>query len=233
LRVDIPVPIDSDHLIWSAFHNEYWPADYFIDRSGRIRYHHFGAGEYDKSERVLQTLLRESGTVGLPANLVSISADGVEAPPSGDVQSPETYIGYRRVERFESPGRLVQDSPRIYSPPESTSLNEWGLSGSWNVGDESAVSQAASAKMVFRFHSRDLHMVLGPATPGKPVRFKVRLDGAAPGDDCGVDSTPNGAGEVREPRLYQLVRQKGKIGDRTFEIEFLEPDVPAFSLTFG
>jgi thiol-disulfide isomerase/thioredoxin len=233
LRVGIPVPIDSDHSIWSAFHNEYWPADYFVDRTGRIRYHHFGEGEYDKSERVIQALLRENGAVDLAANLVSISADGVEAPPSEDVQSPETYIGYRRAERFESPGRLVQDSRRIYSPPESPSLNQWGLSGSWNVGDESAVSQAASAKIVFRFHSRDLHMVLGPAKTGKPVRFKVRLDGAAPGDDCGVDSTPNGAGEVREPRLYQLIRQSGEVGDRTFEIEFLDPGVQAFSFTFG
>ena len=233
LKVTYPVAIDSNHRIWQAFNNEYWPADYFIDGKGRIRYHHFGEGEYGESERVIQELLKENGATGLDGSTVRISADGVEAAPSGDVQSPETYVGYRRAERFASPERLAQDSRKTYSPPARPSLNQWGLSGSWNVGAESAVLQAASGKIVFRFHSRDLHMVLGPTKNGKPVRFKVKLDGAAPGDDCGVDSAPDGTGEVREPRLYQLIRQKGQVEDRTFEIEFLDPGVQAFSFTFG
>jgi len=149
------------------------------------------------------------------------------------VQSPETYIGYRQAERFASPERLAQDSRKTYSPPSGPSLNRWGLSGSWSVGAERGVLQAAPGKIVFRFHSRDLHMVLGPAKNGKPVRFKVSLDGTAPGEDCGSDSGPDGAGEVREPRLYQLIRQKGQVEDRTFEIEFLDPGVQAFSFTFG
>jgi len=233
LKVAYPVPIDSDHRIWQAFNNEYWPADYFIDGKGRIRYHHFGEGEYDKSERVIQELLKENGASVLNESTVSVSADGVEAAPSGDVQSPETYVGYRQAERFASPERLAQDARKSYSPPPTPSLNQWGLSGSWNVGAESAVLQAAPGKIMFRFHARDLHMVLGPTKNGKPVRFKVRLDGTAPGDDRGTDSAADGTGEVQEPRLYQLIRQKGQVRDRTFEIEFLDPGVQAFSFTFG
>jgi thiol-disulfide isomerase/thioredoxin len=233
LKVTYPVAIDSDHSIWQAFNNEYWPGDYFIDGKGRIRYHHFGEGEYGESESVIQELLKDNGATGLNKNTVSISASGVEAPPGRDEQSPETYVGYRQAERFSSPERLVQDSQKIYSQPATPSLNQWGLSGSWNVGAESAVLQATPGKIVFRFHSRDLHMVLGPAKKGKPVRFKVRLDGTAPGDNRGVDSDPDGAGEVREPRLYQLIRQKGRGEDHIFEIEFLDPGLQAFSFTFG
>jgi len=233
LKITYPVAIDSNHAIWQAFNNEYWPADYFIDGKGRIRYHHFGEGEYGASERVIQELLKENGATGLDGSTVRISADGAEAPPSDYVQSFETYIGYGRAENFASPERLAQDSRRAYRPPASPSLNEWGFSGLWNDGVEKAVLQAAPGKIVYRFHSRDLHMVLGPAKNGKPIRFKVSLDGRAPGGDCGVDSASDGAGEVREPRMYQLIRQKSHIQDRTFEIEFLDPGVQAFSFTFG
>jgi thiol-disulfide isomerase/thioredoxin len=233
LKLTYPVAIDSNHAIWQALNNKYWPADYFIDAKGRIRYHHFGEGEYVESERVIQELLKENGATGLNLSPVSLSADGVEAAPSGDVQSPETYVGYGRTERFASPERLAQDARKIYSAPARPSLNQWGLSGSWNVGAESAALQGAPGKIMFRFHARDLHMVLGPAKNGKPVRFRVTLNGAAPGDDCGLDSAPDGTGEVRGPRLYQLIRQKGRVKDRTFEIEFLDPGIQAFSFTFG
>ena len=232
-KVTYPVAIDSDQRIWQAFNNQYWPADYFIDAKGRIRYHHFGEGEYDKSERVIQQLLKENGATGLDETTVTIAADGIEAPPGRDQQSPETYAGYRRTENFASPGRLSADSRKTYTLPARPSLNQWGLGGSWNAGPESTVLQAAPGKIMFRFHSRDLHMVLGPSKDGKPIRFKVTLDGAAPGDDRGLDSSPDGAGEIREPRLYQLIRQKGPVKDRTFEIEFLDPGVQAFSFTFG
>jgi hypothetical protein len=149
------------------------------------------------------------------------------------VQSPETYVGYRQAQRFASPERVAQDSRKTYTPPATPSLNQWGLGGSWDVGAESGVLQTAPGKVAFRFHSRDLHMVLGPAKNGKPVRFKVKLDGMAPGDNCGVDSAPDGTGEIREPRLYQLIRQKRRVEDRTFEIEFLDPGVQTFSFTFG
>ena len=233
LKITFAVPIDSNHRIWQAFNNEYWPADYFIDAKGRIRYHHFGEGEYDKSEHVIQELLRENGATGLDASTVRISADGAEAPPSDDVRSPETYVGYARAEKFASPGPLAQDSARIYSLPARPSLNQWGLGGSWNVGAESAVLREAPGKIAFRFHSRDLHMVLAPSKNGKPVRFRVKLDGATPGEDHGVDSNADGAGGIRQPRMYQLIRQKGPTKDRTLEIEFLDPGAEAFSFTFG
>jgi len=233
LKITFPVAIDSRRTIWQAFHNEYWPADYLIDGKGRIRYHHFGEGNYRESERMIQALLKENGATGLDGSTVSISADGVEAAPSGNVQSPETYVGYRQAERFASPERLDRDSRKTYSAPAGPALNQWGLSGSWNVDAESGVLQAAPGKIVFRFHSRDLHMVLGPAKNGKPIRFKVRLGGAAPGGDSGFDCGPDGSGELREPRLYQLIRQKVRIQDQTFEIEFLDPGVQAFSFTFG
>jgi thiol-disulfide isomerase/thioredoxin len=233
LKITFPVPVDSNHRIWQAFNNEYWPADYFIDGKGRIRYHHFGEGEYEKSERVIQDLLRENGFTGFDASMVRVTADGAEAPPSRDVRSPETYIGYARAENFASPERVAKDSSRNYSLAPKPSPNHWGLGGSWNVGGESAVLQQASGKINFRFHSRDLHMVLGPSSNGKPVRFKVTLDGSAPRNDHGVDSNSDGAGEIRQPRMYQLIRQQGPIKDRTFDIEFLDPGVKAFSFTFG
>jgi len=237
LKIAYPIPIDSNHAIWSAFHNEYWPADYFIDRKGRIRYHHFGEGEYEKAERVIQELLGENGPAGPNGGLVRIAATGAEAPPSEDVRSPETYVGYARAENFASPERVARDSRKAYSPPAEPSLNQWGFGGSWNAGAESGTLESAPGKIVFRFHSRDLHMVLGPGKNGPPVRFKVKLNGAAPGDNHGSDSSADGTGEIRQPRMYQLIRQKGSIdrviNDTTFEIEFLDPGVEAFSFTFG
>jgi thiol-disulfide isomerase/thioredoxin len=233
LKVMYPVAIDSNYRIWQAFNNQYWPAQYLIDGKGRIRYHHFGEGDYGEFERVIQHLLNENGATNLDVSTVHIAADGVEAAPGANVQSPETYIGSRRAERFVSPERLAQDSRKTYTPPARPSLNQWGLSGSWNVGAESAVLAAATGKILFRFHARDLHLVLGPTKDGKPVRFKVTLDSTPPGDNRGTDSAPDGSGEVREPRLYQLIRQKGLIEDRTFQIEFLDPGVEAFVFTFG
>jgi len=234
LKVTYAVAIDSNYDIWQAFNNEYWPAQYLVDGKGRIRHHHFGEGEYGELERVIQGLLKENGANGLDTNLVSVSGEGVEAAPDFRTErSPETYLGYRQAEHFASPERLAHGLQRIYSSPPRLALNQWALSGSWEVGGESAVPQEASGKIVFRFHSRDLNLVLGPTKGGKPVRFKVTLDGAAPGDNCGSDAAPDGIGEVREPRLYQLIRQKGPIEDRTFEIEFLDPGVHALDFTFG
>ena len=233
LKVVFPVPIDSDHSIWSAFRNQYWPADYFIDRKGRIRYHHFGEGEYEKSERVIQELLRENGAADPSNDSVRIAAEGAEAPPSNDVQSLETYAGYERTQHFASRERLGHDSRKNYSLPLTPSLNQWGLGGSWKVGADRSALQAAPGKVAFRFHSRDLHMVLGPSKHGTPVRFKVKLNGTEPGDNHGSDSGADGTGEVREPRMYQLIRQKGPIKDVTFEIEFLDAGVEVFSFTFG
>ncbi|MBV9080602.1 MAG: redoxin domain-containing protein [Elusimicrobia bacterium] len=231
--VEYPVAVDSEYGIWDAFGNMYWPADYFIDRTGRIRYHHYGEGDYDTSERVIQELLRENGGSDAARAGVRLSAPGAEAPPSDTIASPETYVGYRQAERFASPERVQQDRRASYSVPARLALNNWGLAGQWNVGGESGVLAEAPGKIAFRFHSRDLHLVMGPNASGSAVRFTVKLDGAAPGRDHGVDTAPDGGGVVREPRMYQLIRQTGAVRDRTFEIEFLDPGAHAYSFTFG
>jgi cytochrome c biogenesis protein CcdA/thiol-disulfide isomerase/thioredoxin len=239
LKITYPVAIDSDYRIWQAFNNEYWPAHYFVDGKGRIRHHHFGEGEYAESERVIQELLKENGaqlsSSGTTSVAISAAAGtGAEAAPdSADVRSPETYVGYHRAEHFASTEAIARDSKRTYTPQPRLSLNQWALSGNWKVGEESAVLQTAPGRIIFRFHARDLHLVLGPTKDGKPVRFRVKLDGTPPGDDHGVDTDNNGSGTVQDHRLYQLIRQKGPVEDRTFEIEFLDPGVQAFAFTFG
>jgi hypothetical protein len=223
--------MDNDWKLWRALKNNYWPAHYFIDGQGRIRYHHFGEGQYDTSERVIRQLLAEAGRA--PAGKMSIAqATGTEAAANlAQIGSPETYIGYFRADRFVSPGGLVHDQAKDYGPAP-LALNQWTLEGRWIDQRQSARSLAAGAKISFRFHARDLHLVLGSAT-GKPVRFRISLDGRAPGPDAGVDATADGKGVVTGQRLYQLVRQKGPVRDRTFTITFLDPDVEAFSFTFG
>jgi thiol-disulfide isomerase/thioredoxin len=234
LKVTFPVAIDSDYRIWRSFNNEAWPAQYLVDAKGRIRYHHSGEGDYGDVERVVQELLKENGTTGLASDATNVTAVGIEAAPDWtDGRSPETYLGYRQAQNFASPEKVHKDSIQIFSAPGKLSLNHWGLSGSWNVNAESAVLQAVPGKIVFRFHSRDLNLVLAPSQDGKPVRFVVRLDGVAPGENSGVDTAENGSGKIREPRLYQLIRQKGPIVDRTFEIEFLDLGVHALDFTFG
>ena len=234
LKVVYPIAIDSKYRIWNAFNNEYWPAQYLVDAKGRIRYHHFGEGDYGEIEGAIQELLKENGATGVASDTTSVSAVGIEAAPDWtDGRSPETYVGYGQARNFASPEKVRKDSVQLYSAPVQPSLNQWGLSGSWNVNAESAVLQTAPGKIVFRFHSRDLHLIIAPTKDGKPVRFRVTLDGAAPGENCGVDTVPDGSGQIREPRLYQLIRQKGPIVDRTFEIEFLDPSVQALDFTFG
>jgi thiol-disulfide isomerase/thioredoxin len=233
LNIVFPVAIDSNSRIWQSFNNQAWPAQYLVDAKGRARYHHFGEGDYGEIERVIQELLKENGAAGLTGS-TSVSGVGIEAAPDwANQRSPETYIGYRQAQNFASPEKVHRNSTQSFSAPANLSLNHWGLAGSWNVNAESAVLQAATGKIVFRFHSRDLNLVLAPAKDGKPARFFVRLDGAAPAENHGVDTAPNGSGEIREPRLYQLIRQNGPITDRTFEIEFLDSGVQALDFTFG
>jgi cytochrome c biogenesis protein CcdA/thiol-disulfide isomerase/thioredoxin len=232
LKIGYPVAIDNDYKIWRAFDNEYWPAHYFIDAQGRMRYHHFGEGEYDVSERVLQRLLAEAGNADVPGGLVAVSGNGAELAPSASDQSPETYIGYDRADNFASPGGIVEDERHAYAGA-TLAINQWSLAGDWTVKNENATLDAAGGRIVYRFHARDLHLVLGPAADGKPIRFRVTIDGAAPGSDHGTDDSADGQGVVSEQRLYQLVRQNGAVADRTFEIEFLDPGVQAYAFTFG
>ncbi|MCA8427413.1 cytochrome c biogenesis protein DipZ [Burkholderia seminalis] len=237
LGIDYPVAIDNGYAIWRAFNNEYWPAHYFVDAQGRVRHHHFGEGEYAQSERAIQSLLAEAGhpeALNVPLGLAGAPANGaLAAADSADVRSPETYVGYTRAESFTSPGGAVRDAAHRYDAPARPDLNDWGLAGTWNVGAERASLAAPDGRIVYRFHARDLHLVLGPGANGQPVRFRVTLDGAAPGAAHGTDVDAQGYGTVTGQRLYQLVRQPGAIADRTFAIEFLDPGVDAYAFTFG
>ncbi|MGA8036862.1 MAG: cytochrome c biogenesis protein DipZ [Candidatus Acidiferrales bacterium] len=234
LKITYPVALDGNYAIWKAFNNQYWPAHYFIDANGVIRYHHFGEGEYDESERVIQELLKQKNSSLNLAGLVDVKASGSEAAADlKDVQSPETYVGYARQQNYTSPQEIAADSPQKYTLPLRLNVNQWGLEGNWDVSDEHATLLSAPGSIVFRFHARDLHLVLGPSKDGKPVRFRVLFDGGAPLGDHGMDIDENGNGSVKGYRLYQLIRQTGKVEDRTFEIQFLDPGVQAFAFTFG
>jgi cytochrome c biogenesis protein CcdA/thiol-disulfide isomerase/thioredoxin len=233
LKITYPVALDNDYKIWKAFNNSYWPADYLVDATGHIRFHHFGEGKYDESEQQIQQLLKDNNPQLSVNGLVKVAATGAEAPPDSDVESPETYVGYERADSFMSPGGLKQDVSQVYSIPKHLELNQWGFWGNWTDHAQVASLNSARGKIVFRFHARDVHLVLGPAANGKPVRFRVTIDGAAPGANHGVDTDAQGDGKITDQRLYQLIRQKGAIEDRTFEIEFLDPGAQAYAFTFG
>ena len=230
LSIPYPVAMDNDLTIWQAFNNQYWPAHYFIDAQGRIRGHQFGEGDYDKSEQTIQKLLVEAGFQNVPTGIVNPQGPGAQAAADiDDLQSPETYIGYDKAENFIS--LAARDARHRYTAPGPYGRNQWGLTGTWTIGAERAVLNKPGGKIVFRFHARDLHLVLGPGD--RPVRFRVTVDCAAPGSAHGVDTDALGNGMVTDQRLYQLVRQSGTVTDHTFQIEFLDPGVQAFSFTFG
>jgi cytochrome c biogenesis protein CcdA/thiol-disulfide isomerase/thioredoxin len=233
LGVAYPVAMDNDFAVWRAFKNQYWPAHYFIDAQGRIRHHHFGEGDYDGSERVIQQLLKEAGAADVASDLVQVQAQGAEAAADmAQLASPETYVGYARAENFRSPGGFARDAVKTYGPA-ALQLNDWSLAGSWRVTREHAALTAPGGRLAFRFKARDLHLVMGPGQGDAGVRFRVRIDGAAPGSDAGSDIDAQGQGRVDRQRLYQLIRQVGPVRERTFEIEFLDPGVQVFAFTFG
>jgi len=234
VRIDYPIAVDNDHVIWRAFDNQYWPALYFIDAQGRVRHHHFGEGAYEQSEMIIQELLAEAGKSGIDRQPVSVDARGLEAAADwGSLRSGENYVGYERTQKFASPGGAVLDKARMYELPARLRLNEWALSGDWTVKKEATALNEAKGRIAYRFHARDLHLVMGPKTPGAPVRFRVLIDGQPPGAAHGTDVDEQGNGTVTQQRLYQLIRQPKPITDRQFEIEFLDPDVEAFAFTFG
>ena len=234
LRVDYPVAVDNNYAIWSAFANHYWPAIYVVDAQGRIRHHRFGEGGYRESEMILQQLLAEAGSGGIGQDPVSVDPTGVEAAADWDsLQSPENYLGFQRTENFASADGMVLDTPHVYALPTRLRLNDWALWGDWTVKPQAIVLNQADGRIAYRFHARDVHLVMGSATPGTPVRFQVLLDGQPPGPAHGTDVDDQGNGTVTEPRLYQLIRQPGPISDRTFEISYLDPGLQAYAFTFG
>jgi thiol-disulfide isomerase/thioredoxin len=234
MGIDYPVATDNDYAVWSAFDNHYWPAIYFADAEGLIRHHHFGEGEYQQSEMVIQQLLAEAGSAGAGHELVSVDAGGLEAPADWDsLRSPENYTGYERTENFASPGGAVLGRRHAYTAPAELRRNHWALSGDWTMEAQATTLNTANGQIAYCFHARDLHLVMGPAGQGTSVRFRVLIDGQPPGAAHGDDVDDQGNGTVTEQRLHQLIRQPGPITDRTFEITFLDPEVQAFSFTFG
>jgi len=250
LGIAYPVAMDNDYRIWRGFHNEYWPAHYFIDATGHIRFHAFGEGHEEQSEGWIRTLLQERNHQPAAAGAVhemSTGAGQVPGQTAGQttgqaaeqasdlkqIQSPETYVGYARAMRFTSPGGFNEDVAALYRAPAQLALNDWALIGRWKDEAQIATLHAPAGAIVYRFHARDLHLVLGPASKGKPIRFRITLDGKAPGEDHGADTDAEGYGTVTSSRLYQLVRQKSPLRDRTFRIEFPSPGVQAFAFTFG
>jgi thiol-disulfide isomerase/thioredoxin len=234
LRVEYPIALDSDYAVWEAFSNHYWPAGYIADAEGGIRYHHFGEGGYEESELVIQRLLRDAGADDVPDDLVSVTGDGFEAQADWtNLGTPETYLGYDQAQNFASPGGAKLDQGRTYAAPEPLRLNHWALVGDWTVTRGAAVSNATEGRIAFRFHARDVHLVMGPHTRGAAVPFRVLVDGGPPGDAHGLDVDEEGHGVLSEQRLHQLIREPGSIADRTFEITFLAPGAEAYAFTFG
>jgi cytochrome c biogenesis protein CcdA/thiol-disulfide isomerase/thioredoxin len=235
LRIDYPVALDNDYAIWKGFHNQFWPAHYFVDARGRVRGHHFGEGDYNGSEQLIRELLLAAGANNLPpAGMDAASLRGVEVSADREHErSPETYIGFERAQHFSSSSDIVRDAPGAYEVPSQLSLNQWALSGMWTVTGENATVDKAGGAIAFRFYARDLHLVLGPGNSGRPLRFHVLLDGAAPADNHGSDVEADGKGIVSEQRLYQLIRQSGDVSEHTFTIVFDDKDVTAYAFTFG
>jgi thiol-disulfide isomerase/thioredoxin len=234
IGVAYPIAVDNDYSIWRAFRNQYWPALYFVDAEGRVRHHHFGEGDYEQSEKIIQQLLVEAGSRDLGRELITVDGRGVEAAADwANLKSPENYVGYERSENFVSPGGVVSDKRRVYAAPARLKLNQWALSGDWTVGKQATGLNQANGRIVYRFHARDLHLVMGPAVRGTSVRFRVLIDGKPPGAGHGIDVDDQGNGTVTEQRMYQLIRQPQPIADRQFEIEFLDAGVEVFAFTFG
>jgi len=234
MRVEYPIALDPDYAVWRAFANNYWPAVYIADAEGRIRHNQFGEGGYEECEMMIQMLLREAGRDEVADDLVSVAPDGLEAQADWEnLQTPETYLGYQQAERFAASGGAEFDEPFDFVAPDALGLNQWALSGNWTIGSGAAVLNEADGRVVFRFHARDVHLVMGPPSRGTSVPFRVLVDGEAPGDAHGDDVDEDGGGTLTEQRLYQLIRQPGSITDRTFEIAFEAPGAEAYAFTFG
>jgi thiol-disulfide isomerase/thioredoxin len=234
MGIEYPIVIDNDYSIWRAFTNQAWPALYFMDARGRIRDHHFGEGEYERSEQIIQRLLAEAGAADVAKGLVTVEASAIELGADwANVRSGENYVGYERTQNFASRGGADPDKRRNYTAPSRLALNEWALAGEWTMGRQATASSSPNGRIVYRFHARDLHLVMGPARREFPVHFRVSIDAQAPGQAHGFDIDTDGNGTVVEQRLHQLIRQPKPIVDRTFAIEFLDAGVETFSFTFG
>jgi thiol-disulfide isomerase/thioredoxin len=234
MGVEYPIAVDNDFAVWRAFANQAWPALYFVDAEGRIRHRHFGEEEYARSERVIQQLLAQAGVEGVDQDLVSVEPSGVELAADWEtLESPETYVGYQRATGLASPGGADPDQSRLYEDPASLELNRWALSGDWTVGEQITTLNEPGGRITFRFHARDVNLVMGPQADRESVRFLVLLDGEPPNGAGGVDVDQRGNGVIAEARMHQLIRQPAPIRDRSFEITFIDAGAQAYVFTFG
>ncbi len=234
MDIGYPVAADNNFEIWRSFDNQYWPALYLIDAKGKIRYQKFGEGDYEASEKMIQQLLKGVSTKAVPSTIATPLAEGYEAAADWqNIGSPESYFGYDRAQGFASPGKPGVDKQVAYMLPKKLLLNEWALSGEWTIGKERILVNSGTGKLIYRFHARDLHLVMGPAEPGKAIKFRVLIDGKPPGTEHGVDTDSDGNGTVTEQRMYNLIRQQAPITDREFQIEFADPGAEVFNITFG
>lgn len=234
MNITYPVAIDNEYAIWESFNNRYWPALYLLDAKGRSRFQKFGEGDYLEIEKQIQQLLRESTGRNISSNTVNVHQAGVEAAPDwANMASPETFLGYDRTEGFASPNGVIPDTRTAYSAPRQLKLNQWALSGEWVMKDEYVVSTKEKVRINYRFHSRDLHLIMGPSRQGRSIKFRVLIDGRPPGASHGLDIDSEGFGIVKDQRMYQLIRQQGSIRESEFQIEFLDAHVEVFDFTFG
>jgi hypothetical protein len=234
MKIEYPIVIDNDYAIWRAFNNQYWPALYLLDSRGNVRQHYFGEGDYDQAEHVIQRLLADGGVARASENAAAVYGIGLEAPADwNNVRSGENYLGYERTQNFASAGGTERDRRRRYAAPARLALNQWAIAGEWTIGREATTLNSPNGRIVYRFHSRDVHLVMGPPRQGTPVRFRVSIDGQPPGPAHGGDVDEHGTGTATDQRLYQLIRQARPIVDRTFEIEFLDAGIETFAFTFG
>src|SRR4051794_3910373 len=205
--VTYPIAVDSDYGVWSAFANHFWPALYLADADGRIRYHHFGEGDYPMTEMAIQQLLIDAGADGIDTDLVMVEPKGLEvAADWRTLQSPETYLGHRHASGFAQEDEARLDVPSRYAAPARLSLNTWALSGAWTVAGHAAVLAEAGGRIAFQFHARDVNLVMGPSEAVRSPRYRVFLDGEPLLDANGTDVDASRRGIVDAQRTYQLIR---------------------------
>jgi thiol-disulfide isomerase/thioredoxin len=234
MNIDYPIAVDNNYEIWRSFQNEYWPALYLIDASGKLRYQKFGEGDYAESELKIQELLTEALAKNVPDQPVAIHPDGFEAAADWEnLRSPENFLGYDRTQGFVSPGGITPDKQVQYKVPSRLKLNQWALSGEWIMGKENVRLSQGQGRLIYCFHARDLNIIMGPVKAGTLIKFRVLIDGNPPGPVHGLDVDSNGNGIVTEQRMYQIIRQAGSIKDRIFQIEFSDPEVEVYDFTFG